>query len=115
MPVLTRGERFKDARTVHNQHGKQTLREVKNATGVTESLIQALEDDSSTRSVGYDKVVTLAKHYGVSVDWLCSLSDDPLRTPSAVDDLGLAPCVIKEILKINKGKLLSDRFTQDGI
>ncbi len=115
MSVLTRGERFKDARTVHNQHGKQTLRAVKDATGITESAIQALEDDDSTRVVGYDKVAALAKHYGVSLDWLCSLSDDPSRTPSAADDLGLDPCVIKEILKIKKGNLLSDRFTQEGL
>ena len=97
MPLLTRGERFKDARTVHNQHGKQTLREVKNATGVNESLIQALEDDNSTRSVGYDKVAALAKHYGVSVDWLCSISDDPLRSPGAVDELGLSPKAVANL------------------
>lgn len=93
MPVLTRGERFKDARTIYNQHGKQTLRDVENETGVTASLVQSLEDDESTRSVGYDKVATLAKHYGVSVDWLCGLSEDPSRIPGAVDELGMSPKV----------------------
>lgn len=97
MPALTRGERFKDARTIHNQHGKQTLRDVENATGVTASLIQSLEDDESTRSVGYDKVAVLAKHYGVSVDWLCSLSEDPFRIPGAVDELGLSPKTVSDL------------------
>lgn len=97
MTVLTRGERFKDARTVHNQHGKQTLRAVKDATGITESAIQALEDDDSTRVVGYDKVAALAKHYGVSLDWLCSLSDDPSRSPGAVDELGLSPKAVANL------------------
>ena len=44
---LTRGERFKDARIVHNQHGKQTMDEVAAAPGIKKSLIQALEKDEN--------------------------------------------------------------------
>ena len=77
MTRLTRGERFKDARLVHNQHKKQTMDEVSAATGVSKSLIQSLEDDSVNRSVGYDKVAKLAAHYNVTTDYLLGLSDDP--------------------------------------
>ena len=90
MAKLTRGERFKDARIVHNQHKKQTMDEVATATGVSKSLIQSLEDDSANRSVGYDKVAKLAAHYRVTTDFLLGLSDDPFPMPSVVDDLGLS-------------------------
>ena len=90
MARLTRGERFKDARIVHNRNGKQTMDEVATATGVSKSLIQSLEDDSVNRSVGYDKVAKLAAHYRVTTDFLLGLSDDPFPMPSVVDDLGLS-------------------------
>lgn len=48
--------------------------EVHSATGISASMIQALEDDSVERSVGYDKIATLAKHYGVSSDFLLDIS-----------------------------------------
>lgn len=90
MARLTRGERFKDARLDHNRNGKQTMDEVATATGVSKSLIQSLEDDSISRSVGYDKVAKLAAHYRVTTDFLLGLSDDPFPMPSVVDDLGLS-------------------------
>lgn len=94
---LTRGERFKDARTVHNQHGKQSMGEVSDATKINKSLIQALEDDSSDRSVGYDKVVKLASHYNVTTDYLLGLSDDPSHTPAATDDLHISAKAVKQL------------------
>lgn len=72
---LTRGERFKDARTIRNQHGKQTMDEVTAATGIPKSKISALEDDETDRGVDYREVGKLAKHYGVSADWLIGISE----------------------------------------
>lgn len=97
MAILSRGERFKDARIVHNKNGKQTMKTVEIATGVSASLIKDLEDDNSSRSVGYEKVTVLAKHYGVSSDWLLCLSNDPAPKPCAVDELGLSPQIIGTI------------------
>ena len=94
---LTRGERFKDARIVHNQHGKQTLDEVEAATGIKKSLIQALEDDDNTRDVGYAKVAKLATHYRVTTDFLLGFTNDPYPERSATDDLSLSPTVIAKI------------------
>lgn len=74
---LTRGERFKDARTVHNKNGNQSMDEVYKATGVAASMIKDLEDDDKNRSVGYEKIAALAKHYGVSSDYLLGLSPNP--------------------------------------
>lgn len=73
--------RFKLARTKYNQHGHQSVKEVAAATGVTRSLIDDLEASAGgKRGVSYMKVATLAKHYGVSTDYLCGLSG--VETPN---------------------------------
>ncbi len=97
MAKLTRGERFKDARTVYNKHHKQTMDEVASATGVSKSMIQALEDDEVDRSVGYDKVVKLAVHYHVSTDFLLGLTENPFPQKSIIDELGLSPTAVANI------------------
>lgn len=117
MAKLTRWERFKDARTVHNQHGKQTMDEVAIATGVSKSMIQSLEDEKADRSVGYDKVAKLASHYHVSADYLLGLSDDPSRNPSAVDELGLSEKSVygmKQWRDTRSGCVLSDLISFIG-
>lgn len=97
MCTLSRGERFKDARLVHNRNGKQSMDEVYAATGVAASMIKDLEDDDKERSVGYDKIAILAKHYGVSADYLLCLTNDPNRSPCATDELGLSSEAIAAI------------------
>ena len=73
----SRGERFKDARTMYNKNGKQSMDDVYKDTGIAASMIKDLEDDDSNRSVGYDKIATLSKHYGVSSDYLLGLTPNP--------------------------------------
>ena len=68
-------ERMKDTRICHNQHGKQTMDEVAKATGVSKSTIHDLENEDSTRNVGFQDIRKLAIHYGVSTDYLLCLSD----------------------------------------
>lgn len=72
-PRLTMGERFKDARTVHNKHGKETTGAVAEATGVSKSTLSEIENDS--RIPGAKIIAELARHYGVSTDYLLGLSD----------------------------------------
>lgn len=117
MAVLSRGERFKDARTIYNQHGKQTMKAVEEATGVSASAIKDLEDDNSTRSVGYDKVASLSKHYGVTADWLLGLYPYPHREASAVDELGLSPATIQNIkrLKEDSEEEFNDTISELGV
>lgn len=97
MAYLTRGERFKDARLVHNKNGSQTMAEVAKATGVSASLIKELEDDDSTRDFGYKKIAELARHYGVSANWLLELTDDHKILPCATDELSLSEGAIEAI------------------
>ena len=111
MCTLSRGERFKDARLVHNKNGKQSMDDVYTATGVSASMIKDLEDDEKERSVGYDKIAILAKHYGVSTDYLLSLTNDPERTPCATDELGLSAQSIKWLSRLANSPD-RDRYTK---
>ena len=80
-------KQFKEARTTHNQHGHQAIKDVSRATGITGSLIEDLETEDKVfieskkkpREVGYKKIKTLALHYGVSTDYLLGLSPTPTR------------------------------------
>lgn len=102
MPLLTRGERFKDARTVYNQHGNQTMSTVQSATGVSASLIADLENDDKDRKANYIDVATLAKHYGVTTDWLCGLAPDHHIKPCASSELGLSEKSIYFLKSLNE-------------
>lgn len=108
MKKLTRGERFKDARIVHNQHGSQTMSEVQLATGVSASLIANLENDDKDRKANYIDVATLARHYGVTTDWLCGLSDDHHTIPCASSELGLSEGSIYFLKSLNDVRLAFD-------
>lgn len=99
---LTRGERFKSARVDYNQHGKQTMSVVQSATGVSASLIADLENDEKDRRVSYIDVATLAKHYGVTTDWLCGLAPDHHIKPCASSELGLSEKSIYFLKSLNE-------------
>ncbi len=71
--------RFKLARTKYNQHGSQSTTVVWKATGASKSLIEDLESNvGKPRDTGYLKTPILAKHYGVSTDYLAGLSEVPV-------------------------------------
>lgn len=101
--------RFKRARTIYNQHGQQTVKEVATITGVTGSLIDDLESNAGKpRDVGYSKIVKLAKHYGVTTDYLLGLSE----TPSVDEDIqvvckvtGLSEKTINALNGADRGEL----------
>ena len=104
--------RFQEAREVYNCHGEQTLSEVSKATGIQKSLLSDLENYDRQRSVGYDKVVVLARHYGVSADYLLGLSDVPVISEdiqAAGKTLGISYDAITNI------RYLAERFGEkDG-
>lgn len=86
MVRLTRGERFTAARLDYNQHGAQSMDAVHKATGIHSSMIADLENDDKNRSVGHDKILALAQHYGVSIDYLLGLSSCP-KVTNAIDQV----------------------------
>lgn len=71
--ALSRGERFEEARRKANK----SMDVVAGETGLSKSMIQALEDDGNNRDVGYSNIVKLAICYNVSSDFLLGLSDIP--------------------------------------
>lgn len=69
--------RFKSARLnqATDKNGSyQSIQTVAKATGVTHAIIDDLEAGKD-RNVGYQSIVKLARHYGVSMDYLCGLTD----------------------------------------
>lgn len=102
---LTRGERFKDARIERNAHGKQTMDDVASATGVPKSKIWSLENDEIDRGVDYREVGKLAKHYGVSADWLLCISEHyspNVDEQAAAAYTGLSVDAVKSLRQISK-------------
>lgn len=69
--------RFKNARTKLNKNGFQSVQDVKRETGLGDTMIDALESETSTRGVSYLAVKKLASYYGVSMDYLAGLTDIP--------------------------------------
>lgn len=80
-PTLTIGERFKDARIVHNRHGKQTMDAVIKGVGISKSTISEIESDN--RKPSADVTIMLSNYYGVSSDYLLGLSDNTTKDVSA--------------------------------
>ena len=77
MCKLSRGERFQDARQVHNKNGRQTMDEVASAIKIKKSMLSDLENDDIQRDVKCSYIALLSKYYGVSSDFLLGLTDDP--------------------------------------
>lgn len=103
MASLTRWERFEDARLQYNRHGKQTMDEASNGSGVSKGIIQALESEKSNRGVSYESIAKLADYYGVSADWLLGLSEEAFRDPCSIDELGITTKSEKILLKMQPG------------
>ena len=117
MIKLERWERFKDARTVHNQHGNQTMDKVAAATGVSKSVISGLEKEETKTDSGYRSVAALAKHYGVSVDWLLGILPPDVRTPKAdvravCDYTGLSQSSVEKLHEYSEKK---KQYKNDGL
>ncbi len=91
---VSTAKRFRDARLKYNQNGSQTVEQVSGATGITKSNLGDLESSvCKPRNTGYLTVAKLAKHYGVSCDYLVGLTKYPGRDRDArslCDGLGLS-------------------------
>ena len=93
--------------------------EVYSATWISPSMIKDLEDDDKVRSVGYDKIATLAKHYGVSSDFLLGISD--VKTPdttaqAVIEYTGLSEDNVSTLHRMVENALFHDvlETAEDG-
>lgn len=98
---LSVAERLEDIRKNTNglnRFGAETLREVEERTGISHSFISKNETGTNENLA---KLIQLAQHYGVSMDYICGLSET--SSPNIEDQAickrtGLSEAALKNIL-----------------
>lgn len=106
LPKLTLGEKLKDLRIAK---GFKSTEDLAIAINIPKTTLNDYENDEKNQDVGYANLITLAKFYGVSLDWLLGLSDVNTHLNTAYTNLGLSDNVI-DILQSDKinTRLLSE-------
>ncbi len=107
---LTFQERLKDLRTERGM----TLSDLEKATGISRSSLGKYESDEC-KEVSHASIVTLAKYYGVTSDYLLGLSENKNPANADLSDLHLQDDVI-EVLKSRKlnNRLLCELIRHEG-
>ncbi len=108
MTDFERAKRFKQARIELNRHGKQTLAEVAEATGMSPSTLSTLENPEHSRVPSSKNVNILAQHYGVNPGWLLGQSISPstdLNTQMISDYTGLSTEAIRIIRNLTRDEV----------
>ena len=107
---LTFQERLKDLRTERGM----TLSDLESATGISRSSLGKYESDDC-KEVSHASIVTLAKYYGVTSDYLLGLSENKNPANADLSDLHLQDDVI-EVLKSGKlnNRLLCELIRHEG-
>lgn len=107
MDLKEMGERFNKARTEYSRHGFQSPYDVENTEGIgiSNSTIYEIEKGKKKSGPSAEVVIKLAQHYGVSADYLLTLSKYPYKTPNAVDELGLSKEAVDSIHAIRNNTL----------
>ena len=102
---LTMAERLKDLRVSDK---KLTLEELAEQTGLSKSALGNYEKDGSTEVSPY-AMVTLAKFYGVSTDYLLGLTENKNHPNTALDELHLSDSAV-DVLRDGRlnARLLSE-------
>ena len=101
---LTLQEKLRDLRDEH----KLKLADLADATGIPVSTLQRIENDEDIR-VGYQDVVTLAKYYKVSADYLFGLTENRLHRNIAIDELKLSDAAVETL----KDRKLNNRLVSE--
>lgn len=91
---LTLGEKLKDLRTAAGL----SLVELEEATGISKSALGSYESDDTKKEITIAPLITLAKYYGVTTDYLLGMTDNKEQHLFPVDELGLDDATVK-ILK----------------
>lgn len=92
---LTLGEKLKDLRIAKGYKSTEHLASIVN---IPKTTLNDYENDEKNQDVGYANLITLAKFYEVSMDYLLGLSDVDRHLNTAYSDLGLGDKTI-DLLK----------------
>lgn len=105
---LTLGEKLKDLRL---ENGYPSTVDLEKAINIPSSTLGNYEDDDKNQNIGYANLVTLAKFYGVSTDWLLGLSSVERHLNTEYIDLGLND----DVIDILRAKTINTRLLNDFI
>ena len=105
---LTLGEKLKDLRL---ENGYPSTTDLEKAIGIPSSTLGDYENDDKNKNIGYVNLVTLAKFYDVSTDWLLGLSSVEKHLNTAYSDLGLDD----DVIDILRAKKINTRLLNDFI
>lgn len=83
---LTLGEKLKDLRLAKGYKSTEHLASILN---IPKTTLNDYENDEKNQDVGYANLITLAKFYEVSMDYLLGLSDVDRHLNTSYSDLGL--------------------------
>ena len=83
---LTLGEKLKDLRTAAGL----SLVELEEATGISKSALGSYESDDTKKEITIAPLITLAKYYGVTTDYLLGMTDNKVQhgTPHSMQMQG---------------------------
>ena len=105
-PKLTVQERLKDLRVVDF---KLTLEELAERTGLSRSALGKYESDETAKDISPFAILTLAKFYGVSTDYLLGLTENKNHPNTELDALHLSDNAITVLTTGNfNHRLLSE-------
>ena len=91
---LTLGEKLKDLRT----SAGLSLIDLEKETGISKSALGSYESDDTKKEITAAAIITLAKYYGVTTDYLLGMTENKEQHSFPVDELGLDDNTV-EILK----------------
>lgn len=105
-PKLTVQERLKDLRVVDF---KLTLEELAERTGLSRSALGKYESDETAKDISPFAILTLAKFYGVSTDYLLGLTENKNHPNTELNALHLSDDAITVLTTVNfNHRLLSE-------
>lgn len=76
----------------------ETQENIAKAVGKTRQTISQYVNGVS--EPGYDALVKIADYFDVSIDYLLGRTEDPCRSPCAVDALGISPDIVNWIMSL---------------
>lgn len=80
---LTLGEKLKDLRLAK---GYKITEQLVSVLNIPKTTLNDYENDEKNQDVGYANLITLAKFYDMSMDWLLDLSDVERHLNAAYSD-----------------------------
>ena len=88
------GKRLKDLRVKN----KLSQNDLALSLGIKRHTISAYETDSITPPI--DKLILISKYYGVSIDYLCGVSDNPMINTNLDDSFGFDTYCLSKIQQL---------------